>query len=256
MTALPPCRTPTAAQHGALGKGRRVRGKRRSRSARQWRAIEFPAAARSGPRAKRHFACRNRPTCALRPCLVRCWPRQRAAPRRTGLVVGSKRFTESYVLGEIVAQTLAAAGRPASTGRASATPASSSRRSPAARSTSIPSTPGRSCASCSSAKAIPSLDELNRWLAPRGLVAAVPLGFNNTYALAMSEARAKSARHRAHLRPRAAAGARAAARPVARVPAARRRLAGAAPAYALPRDADRPRPRPGLRRARARARST
>ena len=34
----------------------------------------------------------------------------------------------------------------------------------------------------------PSLDELNRWLAPRGLVAAVPFGFNNTYALAMTEA--------------------------------------------------------------------
>ena len=32
----------------------------------------------------------------------------------------------------------------------------------------------------------PSLDELNGWLAPRGLKAAVPFGFNNTYALAMT----------------------------------------------------------------------
>ena len=31
----------------------------------------------------------------------------------------------------------------------------------------------------------PSLEELNTWLAPRGLKAAVPLGFNNTYALAL-----------------------------------------------------------------------
>src|SRR5205823_11589629 len=36
----------------------------------------------------------------------------------------------------------------------------------------------------------PSLDELNRWLAPRGLKAAVPFGFNNTYALAMLETKA------------------------------------------------------------------
>ncbi len=37
----------------------------------------------------------------------------------------------------------------------------------------------------------PSLDELNRWLAPRGLKAAVPLGFNNSYALAMRESDAE-----------------------------------------------------------------
>jgi osmoprotectant transport system permease protein len=33
----------------------------------------------------------------------------------------------------------------------------------------------------------PSMEQLNAWLAPRGLKAAVPLGFNNTYALAMRE---------------------------------------------------------------------
>jgi len=38
----------------------------------------------------------------------------------------------------------------------------------------------------------PSLAELNEWLAPRGLKAAVPLGFNNTYALAMLESRAQA----------------------------------------------------------------
>ena len=32
----------------------------------------------------------------------------------------------------------------------------------------------------------PSLDELNRWLAPRGLKVGMPFGFNNTYALAMT----------------------------------------------------------------------
>jgi osmoprotectant transport system permease protein len=33
----------------------------------------------------------------------------------------------------------------------------------------------------------PSLEQINAWLAPRGLKAAVPLGFNNSYALAMRE---------------------------------------------------------------------
>ena len=37
----------------------------------------------------------------------------------------------------------------------------------------------------------PSLDELNRRLAPRALKAAVPFGFNNTYALAMTAAKAR-----------------------------------------------------------------
>jgi osmoprotectant transport system permease protein len=37
----------------------------------------------------------------------------------------------------------------------------------------------------------PSLEQLNAWLAPRGLKAAVPLGFNNSYALAMREADAQ-----------------------------------------------------------------
>jgi osmoprotectant transport system permease protein len=39
--------------------------------------------------------------------------------------------------------------------------------------------------------AAPSLEQLNAWLAPRGLKAAVPLGFNNSYALAMREADAQ-----------------------------------------------------------------
>jgi osmoprotectant transport system permease protein len=33
----------------------------------------------------------------------------------------------------------------------------------------------------------PSLEQINAWLAPQGLKAAVPLGFNNSYALAMRE---------------------------------------------------------------------
>ena len=37
----------------------------------------------------------------------------------------------------------------------------------------------------------PPLEELNRWLAPRGLKAAIRFGFNNTYALAMTREKAR-----------------------------------------------------------------
>ena len=159
-------------------------------------------------------AGRVSPRRAARRCV------DRALRRPQPLVVGSKRFTESYMLGEIVRQTLRGAGhRRRCTARAWATPASSSRRSPAARSTSIPSTPARSCASCSSASGNPSLAELNDWLAPRGLKAAVPLGFNNTYALAMLESRAAALGIAHDLRPARARGRGPAARAVARVPA-------------------------------------
>ena len=115
-----------------------------------------------------------------------------AAPEKPGLVVGSKRFTESYVLGEIVTQTLVAAGRPAvhrqglgNTGILEQALASGSVDV-------YPEYTGTIVRELLKREGNPSLDELNRWLAPRGLVAAIPLGFNNTYALAMSEARAKS----------------------------------------------------------------
>ena len=54
----------------------------------------------------------------LRPCRFRTHSAE--------TIVGSKRFTESYILGEIARQTLQAAGRPRCTARASGTPPSSS----------------------------------------------------------------------------------------------------------------------------------
>jgi len=117
-----------------------------------------------------------------------------AEPKKTdaALVVGSKRFTESYVLGEIVCQTLAAQGRECrhrqglgNTGiLEQALMAGEVDLYPEYTGTIVRAilkreTPGN-----------PTLAELNEWLAPRGLKAAVPLGFNNTYALAMPEAEA------------------------------------------------------------------
>jgi osmoprotectant transport system permease protein len=108
------------------------------------------------------------------------------------LVVGSKRFTESYILGEILAQTLVARGHPAL-------------HKPGLGNTGIleqalaggavdlyPEYTGTIVRELLKRDGNPSLDELNRWLAPRGLKAAVPFGFNNTYALAMTEARART----------------------------------------------------------------
>jgi osmoprotectant transport system permease protein len=107
------------------------------------------------------------------------------------VVVGSKRFTESYVLGEIVRQTLQQSGVAAehkpglgNTGILEQALASGAVDVyPEYTGTIVRELLKRSDA----ADANPSLDQLNTWLAPRGLKAAVPLGFNNTYALAVSE---------------------------------------------------------------------
>jgi len=118
-------------------------------------------------------------------------------PAQESIVVGSKRFTESYVLGEIIRESLQRQGIAAqhkqglgNTGILEAALASGAvdvypeytgtivrellKRTP------DPAHPN------------PTLGELNEWLKPRGLKAAVPLGFNNTYALAMLESRAQA----------------------------------------------------------------
>jgi len=107
------------------------------------------------------------------------------------LNVGSKRFTESYILGEIIAQTVNAAGEAravhqqglGNTGIVFA----------ALKSGAIdvyPEYTGTIAFELLQRKAPASLAELNGGLAPHGLGVAVPLGFNNTYALAMREDRA------------------------------------------------------------------
>jgi len=108
------------------------------------------------------------------------------------LVVGSKRFTESYVLGEILAQTLTGAGRPAvhkpglgNTGILEQALASGAVDL-------YPEYTGTIVRELLKRDGNPSIDELNRWLAPRHLKAAIPFGFNNTYALAMTRAKAEA----------------------------------------------------------------
>jgi osmoprotectant transport system permease protein len=103
-----------------------------------------------------------------------------AAHAEDPLRVGSKRFTESYILGEIVARTAGAEHRPGlgSTGIVLA----------ALKSGAIdvyPEYTGTIAAEIIHLPRISKLEDLNRALAGQGLAAGVPLGFNNSYALAV-----------------------------------------------------------------------
>jgi osmoprotectant transport system permease protein len=104
------------------------------------------------------------------------------------LKIGSKRFTESYILGEILRETAVRSGtraehRPGlgNTGIVFA----------ALQSGAIdvyPEYTGTIAREILKLDGAVPLDEIDRRLAPMGLGVGVPLGFNNTYALAMREA--------------------------------------------------------------------
>ena len=115
-----------------------------------------------------------------------------ASAAQEPLRVGSKRFTESYILGEIVVQAARRAGARAehkpglgNTGIVFA----------ALKAGSIdlyPEYTGTIAREILKLEASPGIEELNQTLAPMGLGVAVPLGFNNSYALAMREDRAQA----------------------------------------------------------------
>jgi len=110
------------------------------------------------------------------------------------LSVGSKRFTESYLLGEIVTQTARAGGETAVAHRRGL--GNTAIVLGALESGSIdvyPEYTGTIAKEILKLDTVPPLAELNARLAPRGLAVAVPFGFENTYALAM---RADDARRR------------------------------------------------------------
>ncbi|HXF47649.1 MAG TPA: glycine betaine ABC transporter substrate-binding protein [Burkholderiaceae bacterium] len=101
------------------------------------------------------------------------------------LQVGSKRFTESYILGEIVAQTARGAGTPAQHQRGMGNTAILINALRAGSIDLYPEYTGTIAREILKLPAVPPLAELNARLAREGLTVAVPLGFNNTYALAM-----------------------------------------------------------------------
>src|ERR1700674_1993895 len=111
------------------------------------------------------------------------------------LNVGSKRFTESYILGEIITQSAKGAGE--TTAMHSQGLGNTAIVLNALTTGSIdvyPEYTGTIAREILKLDQVPPLSELNARLAAMGLAVAVPLGFNNTYALAMrgDDARAKS----------------------------------------------------------------
>ncbi len=107
------------------------------------------------------------------------------------VVVGSKRFTESYILGEIVTQTLQAQGASAEHRQGLGNTGILEQALVSGAVDVYPEYTGTIVRELLKREGNPTLTELNGWLAPRGLKAGVPLGFNDTYAIAMLEATAQ-----------------------------------------------------------------
>ena len=104
------------------------------------------------------------------------------------LRVGSKRFTESYILGELIAGT----ARHAGAGHVEHKPGlgNTAILFAALKSGAIdiyPDYSGTVALELLGLAKVPALAEINRHLAPHGLAAGVLLGFGNSYALAMAE---------------------------------------------------------------------
>lgn len=111
------------------------------------------------------------------------------------LRIGSKRFTESYILGEIIAGTARRAG----TAHVEHRPGlgNSAILFSALKNGAIdlyPDYTGTVALELLGLTRVPPLEELNRLLAKHGLAAGVVLGFDNAYALAMPEQKAEQLR--------------------------------------------------------------
>ena len=136
----------------------------------------------------RASAARKSALCAISATLF-C-----SAATAASLDVGSKRFTESYILGEILAQTAQSAGESAAVHRQGLGNTAIVLAALTQGSIDIyPEYTGTIAKEILKLDAVPPLPELNARLAAMGLAVGVPLGFNNTYALAMraDDARAK-----------------------------------------------------------------
>ena len=107
------------------------------------------------------------------------------------LVIGSKRFTESYILGEIAAQTAQGAGQQAVHRQGLGNTAILFEALKAGSIDLYPDYTGTVGLELLKTEAT-DLASLNRGLQPLGLGVAVKLGFNNTYALALLDAKAQA----------------------------------------------------------------
>lgn len=110
---------------------------------------------------------------------VSCWA-------QGTLSVGSKRFTESYILGEIVTQTAARAGEAQAVHQQGLGNTGILHAALKAGAIHVyPEYTGTIAFELLGMKRVPEPEELNRRLAADGLGVGVPLGFANSYALAM-----------------------------------------------------------------------
>jgi osmoprotectant transport system permease protein len=117
-----------------------------------------------------------------------------ASAAEPSLNVGSKRFTESYILGEIIKQVAQGAGEAMAVHQQGLGNTAIVLNALTTGSIDVyPEYTGTIAREILKLDTVPSIAELNAKLAPMGLAVAVPLGFNNTYALAMrnDDARAK-----------------------------------------------------------------
>ncbi|HUH93296.1 MAG TPA: glycine betaine ABC transporter substrate-binding protein [Casimicrobiaceae bacterium] len=117
-----------------------------------------------------------------------------AAIAATPLHVGSKRFTESYILGEIIRQTAQSAGETSAIHKQGLGNTAIVLNALTSGAIDVyPEYTGTIAKEILKLPDVPPLAELNARLASMGLAAGVPLGFNNTYAIAIrgDDARSK-----------------------------------------------------------------
>jgi osmoprotectant transport system permease protein len=108
-------------------------------------------------------------------------------------VVGSKRFTESFILGELIAQVVREAGDPSvqlKSGMGNTSILLSALKS--GEIDVYPEYTGTITREILKSEQALTLEQINAKLLPMGLRAAVPLGFNNSYVLAMRSDLARS----------------------------------------------------------------
>ena len=116
-----------------------------------------------------------------------------AQPTEKNTTVGSKRFTESYVLGELINLTLRDAGVQASHRQGLGNTAIVVQALITGQIDVYPEYTGTILREIlKRPETQVSLSELNAFLKPKGLKVAIPLGFNNTYALAVKAEQARA----------------------------------------------------------------
>ena len=146
----------------------------------------------SAPRQASRVGLRSAGWAAWLSRLLLLWIAATVAAHATEtLHVGSKRFTESYVLGEIVTRTAAASGNPAEHLQGLGNTAIVFAALKAGSIDLYPEYLGTIDAEILKHGKPASIEVINRELAPLGLGIAVPLGFSNTYALAMKQDNAR-----------------------------------------------------------------